>query len=271
MYVRSRCAKRSIRFRFLFCLNDKYHFHHILPQIDLHKILGMSTDDKKILEEVFFEVFGENHFELLEMLDRHGEKMVFEKGRHIFQEGDAATGFYWVLDGFVKVCKNLDAEHRQIITILSKGDFIGLSAVMNDHAFSKSSIVINKEANVIYMPKVHFMHWIEKFPSVVIPLMKQVESKIDRIENRAAFIMRKNIDQRLAYSIMMLKDKFGYDGNKFLKYHFTPQEFANFIGTTRTTIYRVFKKFEDQKLISVRGKRIQLMDAHRLEEIYKVG
>ena len=231
----------------------------------------MNPEEKKNLEKTFFDVFGENHFELLEMLDRHGEKMVFNKGRHIFQEGDPATGFYWVLSGFVKVCKNLDNEQQQIITILSKGDFIGLSSVLNEIPFSKSAIVINRQTELVYMPKVHFFAWLEKFPSVVIPLMMKVEQKIDRIENRASFIMRKTIDQRLAYALMMLKEKFGSDSNRFLKYHFTPQEFANFIGTTRTTIYRIFKKFEDQDLIIMKGKKIQLINTNGLERLYRVS
>src|SRR6056300_1643150 len=116
----------------------------------------MILEDKKNLEKIFFEVFGENHFELLEMLDRHGEKMTFNKGRHVFQEGDPSTGFFWVLSGFVKVCKNLENEQQQIITILSKGDFIGLSSVLNDLPFSKSAIVINRQAEFVYVPKVHF-------------------------------------------------------------------------------------------------------------------
>lgn len=227
----------------------------------------MTTEGKKKLETTFFEIFGQNHFELLEMLDRYGEYRTLKKGEFLFRENDLPDGFYMILDGFLKVSKSVGEKSEQIIAVLSTGDFSGLSAVMNEHRYLKSTIALEGGASLIYLPKEKFFDWMKKYPTVVIPLLKQLEGKIDRIEDRATFIMRKNIEQRLAYAIVYLKRKFGVDENQFLKLRFTPQDFANFIGTTRTTVYRVFKRFEDNKLINIHNKKIMLLDAEGLEQI----
>jgi CRP/FNR family transcriptional regulator len=72
--------------------------------------------------------------------------------------------------------------------------------------------------------------------------------------------MRKTIDQRLAHAILLLNDKFGQNGDHFMKLRLSPQEFASFIGTTRTTIYRVFKRLEDEHLIEISNKRLRVLD-----------
>ena len=72
--------------------------------------------------------------------------------------------------------------------------------------------------------------------------------------------MRKTIDQRLAHAILLLRDKFGQNAENYMKLRLSPQEFASFIGTTRTTIYRVFKRLEDEHMIEITNKRLKIVN-----------
>jgi CRP/FNR family transcriptional regulator len=103
---------------------------------------------------------------------------------------------------------------------------------------------------------------------VMLPLLKHIEEKIERIEKRAAQIMRKTIEQRLAYVLLMLQNKFGMDEKGFLKFQLSPKDLANFVGTTRTTVYRVLKKLQNNKILNSDQKRVQILEAERLEKVF---
>ena len=214
-------------------------------------------------------IFGVEYPELLELFLNCGDVRQYPKNRPLFREGEEAEGFYWILEGTCKICKCFKEEGEQIITIIGPGDFVGLTSCLNDVPYKKGCISMQESTTALFIPKDQFYAWLTKFPTITLPLLRQIELKIDRIENRATHFMRKTIDQRLAHAIIMLRDKFGLSADNYLKLKLSPQEFANFVGTTRTTIYRIFKKFEKEHLIEVHNKRIRLIDAQALQTVAK--
>lgn len=212
-------------------------------------------------------VFGEEYPELFSLFEAEGDLRTFPKGRSLFREGEDAEGFYWILSGHAKICKCLSLEEEQILTLVGPGDFTGLTSCLNGGQYRKGCVAIGGSVQALYIPRVAFLEWFRKHPGLSLPLLKQLESKIDRIENRAAYFMRKTIDQRLAHALVILGNKFGFTPDRYLKVRLSPQELASFIGTTRTTIYRVLKRFEHEHLIHVDHKRIQLLNTDALLSI----
>lgn len=212
----------------------------------------------------YSKVFGETHPELFSLFTREGEMRTFARGRSLFTEGEDADGFYWIMKGYAKVCICLGLPDEQILTILGKGDFAGLTSCLNHTQYKKGCYALSGPVTAVYVSRDVFFEWFKTHPSLALPLLKQIESKIDRIENRATYFMRKTIDQRLAHALVLLGKKFGYSADNFLNVRMSPQELASFIGTTRTTIYRILKRFETGKLISVDQKRIAVLDKDAL-------
>ncbi len=216
--------------------------------------------DENLVKNTYTTVFNNEYLELLKLFLAFGEVKPFAKNKPLFKEGEVPKGFYWILEGNCKVSLNLDGENEQIITIVGPGDFVGLTSCLNDVPYKKGCASLATGTQALFLPKAAFYQWLAKYPSITIPLLRQIESKIDRIENRATYFMRKTIDQRLAHAILLLNDKFGQNGDHFMKLRLSPQEFASFIGTTRTTIYRVLKRLEEDHLIEISNKRLRVLD-----------
>jgi CRP-like cAMP-binding protein len=197
-----------------------------------------------------------------------GELKSFKKGEYIIKEGEAAQGFYWVLNGGAKVSIQTNTKTEQIVTVLSSADFVGISAVMERHQHNKSAYVLSEEAEVLFISQTNFYNFLQKHPMVVLPLLKHIEEKIERIEKRASQIMRKTIEQRLAYVFIMLQNKFGCDEKGFLEFQLSPKDLANFIGTTRTTVYRVLRKLQDNNIVNSDHKRVQILESNKLQELF---
>lgn len=227
----------------------------------------MLIAELNLVEEIFEDVFGDEFPELLQLFKKHGEYCSYQKGDFIYREKAPTVGFYWILNGCAKVCQCHKQENEQIITLLGRGDFGGITATMNRKPYSKSCIAVDDNTIALLVPHEAFYEWFAKYPVITLPLMRMVEDKIDRIENRATNFISKNIEQRLAGALLLVEKKFGYDAEDFLNTTLSPQEYASIIGTTRTTIYRIFKKLEDAGIIKIDHKRIRLIEKEMLEVI----
>ena len=222
----------------------------------------------KLITSTFEKAFGNNYPELRNLLVDFGELKHFNKGDFIVKEGELAKGFYWVMHGGAKVSIKTNTKSEQIVTVLSSGDFVGISAVMEKKQHNKSAFVLSEEAQVLFISQTDFFRFLQNNPMVVLPLIKHIEDKIERIEKRAAQIMRKTIEQRLAYVFIMFQKKFGCDEKGFLKLQLSPKDLANFIGTTRTTVYRVLRKFQNDHVVHSDQKRVQILETEKLQELF---
>ncbi len=223
--------------------------------------------ENTLVKETYSTVFGEEFPELLKLFIAEGEIRKYGKGQPLFREGEDADGFYWLVKGYAKVCRCLRPDNEQILTLLGPGDFTGVSSCLSGGQYKKGCIALNGGTQALFLPRESFFEWFRKNPSISLPLLRQLESKIDRIENRASYFMRKTIDQRLAHTILILSSKFGLSPEGYLRVKLSPQELASFIGTTRTTIYRILKRFENSHAVLVDQKRIKLVNEEALRAI----
>ncbi len=221
------------------------------------------------MNRIYNKTFGEDYPALKEMLQIFGKTKKYRAGDFIITENQDADGFYWILKGGAKVFVHLSNNSEQITTVISPGDFVGIEAVMNNHSYRKNAVIVSDRADVMFIPKSDFYAWMEIHPIIALPILKQIESKIDRIENRATFIMRKSIEQRLAYVFLMLFNKFGNNEKGYLNFQLSPKDLANFIGTTRTTVYRVLKKLQEAHILFMHDKKVKLLELDELQELYQ--
>ena len=227
----------------------------------------MLTIENNLVKKTYASIFGEEFPELMKLFLAEGDIRTFGKGRSIFREGEDADGFYWILNGYAKVCKCLQPGEEQIITLVGPGDFAGVSSSLVGGQYKKGCVVLGRSLQALYISSDVFLEWFTKHPSISLPLMRQIESKIDRIENRASYFMRKTIDQRLAHALIILSERFGLAADKSLNIKLSPQEIASFIGPTRSTIYRILKRFEQECALVVDHKNIRVLNSDLLRTI----
>jgi CRP/FNR family cyclic AMP-dependent transcriptional regulator len=66
----------------------------------------------------------------------------YKRGDRIFKEGQPAQALYMILQGWVDVVINTDAQgdHRELVTTLSPGDVLGWSAVVEPFVYTASAV-----------------------------------------------------------------------------------------------------------------------------------
>lgn len=85
-------------------------------------------------------------------------------------------------------------------------------------------------------------------------------------------LTQKHIRGRLAEALVVLSDHYGYeDDNMTLKIYMAREDLANLSNMTTSNAIRTLSGFVAEKLITVDGRRIRILDENRLRKISKYG
>lgn len=90
----------------------------------------MDTDPKQALAKTpIFENLPTEHLERLALLTRQ-EK--FKRGELVFKQGDMGDKFYLILEGQVRISRDIAGMGEEALTILGPGDCFGEMSLIDD-------------------------------------------------------------------------------------------------------------------------------------------
>ena len=97
-------------------------------------------------------------------------------------------------------------------------------------------------------------------------VVKQVCQQMGIMEERMAELAHKSVRERLAGSLLMLKESYGMEGDDsvLLDIALSREDWASLVGTATETVIRLLSDFKSDELISFEGKKIRVLDPKRL-------
>ncbi len=90
--------------------------------------------------------------------------------------------------------------------------------------------------------------------------------------NVLTVLSQKTVRQRLALSLLILRDKFKKENqdNKPVELDLSRDDLSKFVGTARETLVRLLHDFKEEELIEVNGRIIILKNALELSKIANI-
>ncbi|MDX5404725.1 MAG: Crp/Fnr family transcriptional regulator [Bacteroidota bacterium] len=195
-----------------------------------------------------------------------GTEMVYKRNDAVFRQGQSADYLYWLIEGEGKWIKNVHPDEEQILAFVHPERLFGLPAIVNDRPYISSLIIVSPKARVIRVDKQDFHDLVQQKPQVVLRLLGFLEKEIVGMQTRATRMVRRTTEQRLARALLDLSAR-EHIPTLNLRERSTPADLARYIGTTRTTVYRLLKKFQEDHLIEIEGRDLHLVNTPQLEEI----
>ena len=183
----------------------------------------------------------------------------YNKGKILFFKGDEANSFFIVLKGEIKIIRTSDTGREKILKKMKKGDFFGEMGLIENKQRSATAVV-NENSTLVIIDKENFLYLIKKHPEIALNMITDLSKRLrkaDRdIENLAFFNVEMQLRNFLKERGIKLKgnDKYIIDEN------FTHQELANYLGTSRETVTRVFKRLEEKEIVNYKEDKIFLKD-----------
>lgn len=190
-----------------------------------------------------------------------------EKGERLFRFGDALSAVYVARDGAFKTVSSNEAGDEQVIGFHLPGELVGLDALGT--GFHRCEAVALTEANVCEVPYTDLASVASQLPSLQQQLMRVIGQSVSRDHDHMEMLVRRQANERIALFLHGLGERLkhiGQSGTEF-KLPMSREDIASFLGLALETVSRGFTRLQDDGVISVFGRRVDILDTDELNRL----
>ena len=204
----------------------------------------------------------------LELFDENRLEVVYNKGETIIKQGSFASSIFFLKKGLIKLYIEGKNKKNLIISIVPEGNWIGLPSLFGDPIFHYTAVAYEESTICLIDMEMFRKFSLEnaKFSAEVIHIINQ--STIESYD-RFFSISQKNIPGRFADLILHLYERI-YKKEKFT-FPLSRRDFADLASISIESLSRVIKEFNNDKIIKMQGKEIEILDLQLLQRISENG
>ena len=184
------------------------------------------------------------------------------RGELLFSDGEKAIGFFVVLDGKVKVYKLSPEGKERILHIIHPGGTFAEAAIFADGLYPAYAEPL-QSSKLLFLPKEGFLNLLMDNGRISINMIAGLSKFLRQFANQIEDLTFKDVPSRLARYLMVLSEGV----KESLELPISKSQLASNLGTVSETLSRTLRKLSEDDLISVSGKKVEILDFDRLEEL----
>lgn len=191
----------------------------------------------------------------------------FGDGELIFKERQRPFGIYIIQEGKVKISKHGYEGREYIVRFAKSGHIIGYRSFFYGEPYSCSATAIS-EALLCFVPGNIILDLIGRNSGLALQFMKHLAQDLKTAEEKAISIAHKPVRERVAESIITLKDVYGFEqDNNIIDVSLKRDEIAGIAGASRETVTRILSELNEEKIVLLEGRKIRILDPEKLQAI----
>jgi len=195
----------------------------------------------------------------------------FKKGDLLFKAGDKHRGLICLASGKVKVFKEGVGGREQILKLVKQQGFIGYRSLFSEHSWSVSAEAI-EDSVICVFEKSSFVKILKKNSDLALRFIKVLSEELSHSNNRIVSLTQKHIRGRIAESLLIMRDTYGYyDDSNTILVSLTREEIAGLSNMTTSNAIRTLSNLAAEGTIAIKGKKITILNATNLEHISELG
>lgn len=182
----------------------------------------------------------------------------------LFHQGDDITAVYLILEGLVKVYRDL-GESDRTLGFLYKADIVGLDALYASSGHPYSVQALGNVAACAF-PRETLMALVVSVPEFGATLLKAAAVQFETILHEQDIMSHRGTNGRIADKILTLTEKFGKpvpDGLA-LMLRVTQRELASMAATNRESVCKALLMFKREGSIDIQNKLIVIKNKSQL-------
>lgn len=224
--------------------------------------------------------YGDNNREVITNLTPSASQMTLQswdtpieilnlkENEYIFREGETPKGLYFIKTGCVKTVVNRSLTRGRISSpefinkVVGPGEFFGYKAILKGNVPHQFFAKTLRPSEVHVYSKETFNHIMNGPNSVAKMVLAQVIRDMEGHENVAQLHYLASVQERIAYQLVLLSDKFGVQTPRgmSLNLRLTRNELAQLAGTINESLSRHLTEFKNDGIIDLNGKEIIIKD-----------
>jgi CRP/FNR family transcriptional regulator len=238
-----------------------------MPTRKLEKVVSLK--DIKVacqecsLNEICLPV-GMGHSDLDRLDSIIERKRPMLRGDHLFRVGDPFQCLYAVRSGSLKTYATSEDGQEQVMGFHLPGELIGLDAIADNHHPLAAKAL--ETTSICEIPFHDLETLSTQLPGLQRQLLRIMSKEIRDDEQNMVILGQKSAEERLASFLIGLSNRFrrrGFSANQF-NLSMSRSDIGNYLGLALETVSRLFTRFQNEGLLRVDRKHIELLDRERL-------
>ncbi len=194
-----------------------------------------------------------------QLTSRVRQTRVVERGRSLFDMGDAFKSLYAVRSGSIKVYTlNSDGE-EQVLGFYLPGEVLGLEAISRGH--HDCSAIALETSSICELDFAALEQLGGEQPEIQQRLNRIYAREVARDYDLLRLLARKSAEQRLALFLVNLSERFaarGFSADEF-NLSMSRYDIGNYLGLALETVSRLLARFQNQQLLQVNRRHVRIL------------
>ena len=193
----------------------------------------------------------------------------YPKNSMIILEEEYGDKLFIVKNGTVKITRVNDEGKEVILALLGAGDFFGEMAILDGESRSANALAQEK-CELVTINREDFLDLLKNNFQICMNLLEELAVRLRKSDQQIEALSLSDAEHRIGVSILNLAEDRGVIKNGEVTIESLPyqQDIANMAGTSRETVSRVLKLFEDRMLVSKTGHTLRISDYKFFKRIF---
>lgn len=204
---------------------------------------------------------AERFYELLK------SQISYKRGETIVKEGVLVNNILYIIDGLVKVYIE-SPEKNIIIKLINSDDFIGLTSLFGDDTYYFSASAL-KETRICSIDREGIKDLITHCCEFSHELSNWYCKNYNIMLTKCLNLGLRQLNGKLANTLLYLTRE-EFNGIDIFSY-ISRKDLAELSGMSMESVVRILAEFNDERIIELKGKKIEIKNLERLKVINQKG
>ncbi len=211
--------------------------------------------------------FGMDDHEIQRLDELVGSRRKVKRQQPLYRAGDPFEAIYAIRVGWFKTDVVLEDGREQVTSFQMTGEMLGLDGISTEAHSCNAIALEDSEVCVISYSRLEELS--RQFEGLQHQFHKVMSREIVRDHGVMMLLGSMRAEERLAAFLLNLSQRFNARGFSATDFHLrmTRDEIGSYLGLKLETVSRAFSRFQDEGIIAVQQKHVQIVDMPRLRKM----
>ena len=204
----------------------------------------------------------------LQLFNNHRHEVVYSPGETIFKQGTACTHVLSFTGGLAKIHMEGYEGKNLIIRLIKPVEFITGAGIFVNERHHYSVTAVDKSC-VCFIEKDTFMTILSSNKKFCAEFMKLTQQTLIHSLHKLISLNQKHSQGKIAEALLYLSKEI-YEANPF-ELSISKLELAELSGMSKEGMFKILREFDKEKIISMEGSKIEILNLDLFSQISNKG
>jgi len=185
----------------------------------------------------------------------------YAKGEHVFQQGEPAQHFYYLLSGHLQISQLTPAGERIVVRYVNRGELFGIARAMHLSQYPATALAV-EPTTALRWPSSQWEALGRTCSHLGEHVLQAIGQRLQEAHQRLGELATEPVEQRLAHALLRLAERSGRESPHGVDIDFplSRQNLAEMTGTTLHTVSRVLNVWKERGLLELGREQVVILD-----------